>query len=160
MKKVMLIVLGLSVTLLVTSCKSEESLPRILDLFSLSKQKVLNKLGDDYEVVPSGPDGGYEGYYYEDLDYNIIFIDDEFIDYIELGEINGVPIGATFEEVMKTFGDTEIKEITYKLDNVLDVEEYEANYTIEGHLLSFIANSNNKNVVDEIIMYNAEKGGP
>lgn len=116
-------------------------------------------MGDDYEVVPSGPDGGYEGYYYEDLEYNIIFVDDEFIDYIELGEVDGVTIGATFEEVIKTFGVTEIKETTYRLDDVLDVEGREANYIIDGHLLSFIANSN-KNIVDEIIMYNAEKGDP
>jgi len=184
MKKILSILLLISVILIVTSCElyrnNEElkdrgdteatnivvletnpivkdsmedlDLELLISLLNLNKEDVLNRINKSFEIIQSGPEGAYDGYYFEELGLNIIFNDENSIDYLELTEISEMKIGTTFKEVMTVYGDSKIREVKYKVDNITEVTEYDLDFIIEGHILRFTSDSD-KYTVDRITLY-------
>jgi len=97
----------------------EALLQQIDAFFSMTRDEIIAMLGPDYEVVPAGPEGVCDGYFYADLGLTFAFYPDE--DMLELiaGEapftIGGAGVGSLFSEVMAALGDTEIIETWIEL---------------------------------------------
>lgn len=111
----------------------EYSDAEIKDMFLTLQDDLLAKLGDGYEIVPSGSEGAYEGYYYKDLGLTFIFNHKLlWIDCDNNVDIHGARPGMTFEEIMKVLGDTEIE------DTFIEIPEnkaYEISYDFDGFTL-------------------------
>ena len=80
----------------------------------MSREEIIEKLGPLYTVEPVGPEGGLDGYFYEDLGMAFAFYEDsetpDFIECYPRFKIRGVGIGSLFSEIMEALGNTEIIE--------------------------------------------------
>ncbi len=107
--------------------------PEIKEMFLALQDELLAKLGDGYEIVPSGSEGTYEGYYYKELGLTFIFNHKLlWIDCDDNIDIRGARPGMTFEEIMKVLGDAEIE------DTFIEIPEnkaYEIRYDLDGFTL-------------------------
>lgn len=85
----------------------------------MTREEILEKLGAYFTVVPAGPEGVCDGYYYEDLGMAFAFYPDndtlELIDCYPYFKIHGVGTGSLFSEILEALGDTEIVETWLEL---------------------------------------------
>lgn len=103
-----------------TADVADESLVKQIDVFfTRSKAEIIEKLGSDYTVLPAGPEGVCDGYYYEDLGMSFAFYPDsdtlELIDCYPNFKIHGVGTGSLFSEILEALGDAEIVETWLEL---------------------------------------------
>lgn len=109
------------VHMLSTTAESTDELliKQIDEFFTLSKAEIIEKLGSNYIVVPAGPEGACDGYFFEDLGMAFAFYPDsdilELIDCYPNFKIHGVGIGCFFPEIMEALGDAEIIETWLEL---------------------------------------------
>lgn len=92
---------------------------QIDEYFTMPKEKIIEQLGPDYEVVDAGPEGVCEGYFYEELGMTFAFYpDSDTLDSIDCDpnfKIHGVGIGSLFSEILEALGDAEIVETWIEL---------------------------------------------
>jgi len=98
----------------------DETLIQQMDAyFAMTKDEILAMLGADYQVVPAGPEGVCDGYFYEELGLTFAFYPDEdaleLIDCDEPFRFNGVGTGSLFSEITAALGDGEINETWMEL---------------------------------------------
>lgn len=111
----------------------EYSDAEIKEMILTLQEDLQEKLGEGYEIVPSGSEGTYEGYYYKDLGLTFIFNHKLlWIDCDNNVDIHGASPGMTFEEIMEVLGNTEIQ------DTFIEIPEnkaYEISYDFDGFTL-------------------------
>jgi len=99
---------------------TEVVLIEVSKLFYLTKDEVLNTLGDHYKIVPAGAEHMYDGCYYEDYGITIVFDDldernapyqIELIECDNTVEIKGTRIGMTFSEILTYLPDSKIHDL-------------------------------------------------
>jgi len=129
MKKTRAIVLALAVlTACTLTARAAQAAPQVPDetplrqmdaYFAMTKGEILAMHGPGYQVVPAGPEGVCDGYFYEDLGLTFAFYPDEdaleLIDCDESFKLNGVGAGNLFSEITEALGDTEIIETWMEL---------------------------------------------
>jgi hypothetical protein len=131
-----------SLRLAVSSAKTADELliKQIDEYFTMTKEEIIGKLGQDFSVVAAGPEGICDGYFYEDLGMAFAFYpDEEILDSIDCYpnfKIHGVGIGNDFSEIMEALGDTEIVETWLELP-IYTV--YMVRYRLGNSDFSFIA---------------------
>lgn len=108
--------------------------------FTMSKEEIIETLGPDFLVVPAGPEGAMDGYFYEDIGMAFAFYSDskvpELIDCYPNFRIHGVGEGSLFSEIFEALGDTEIIETWMELP-IYTV--YMVQYQLGDALYSFFA---------------------
>lgn len=111
----------------------------IFTLVHSNKDMVIQRLGNDFEIVNAGGDGPIEGYRYKDLGLTFAFddgIDVSWIDCDDNIEIRGARGGMTFSQIQSKLGkapvyDTFISSPEYKA--------YEINYKIDNGIVEFFS---------------------
>lgn len=102
----------------------------IESFFLMKKDEIISCLGEDYEIVETGPDASFEGYYFKRQELIFVFSDDDFVAWITSTkpyEINGAMEGMTFTQIQECLGETEIIEGWY---GVPDHTAYSIEYLI------------------------------
>lgn len=105
-----------------------------------ARDEVLKILGDNYEIVGTGAEQSYDGYYYNNYGITIIFESerpDSRVAFIEIDkkvEILGVNSGMSFSQVKEIFGEAPVY-VTYI--EYLYQNEYEIYYKINNCIVSF-----------------------
>jgi hypothetical protein len=112
----------------------------VCDLMDLKKDELLERFGDDFEIVPEGGEGSEEGYRYEQLGLTFVFEGaDNHIAWVSCSEkvdINGARTGMDFEQIQEKLGITEIN------DTFIETPEhkaYEINYKIGDCTVNFFS---------------------
>ncbi|MCL2049679.1 MAG: hypothetical protein FWG87_13250 [Defluviitaleaceae bacterium] len=106
------------------------NLDNLSELFLMTKNDVLAWLGANYEIVPTGAEGLYRGYFYEEYgitiafgyefyrpdvnftpkDWQLVYVDKVmFIICDESPDILGAKLGMTFAEILNYLPDSEIR---------------------------------------------------
>lgn len=125
----------------VTTGSIQESKPLLIsdkeikEFFLSTKDDLLSRLGNKYEIVGIGAEGTYDGYYYKDLGLKFAF--DNGVSWIECNDdiiIHGVHGGMSFDEVMKILGNTEVEESWIETPYN---KTYEIYYDFDGFTLWF-----------------------
>lgn len=79
----------------------------------MTKDKMLQELGKQYEIVETGAEGVNTGYFYKMLGITITFNDNEEVAWIDCNDnvnIKGAKAGMNFNEIQEILGKTSIKE--------------------------------------------------
>ena len=107
----------------------------VIKYFSLN-EKEFKKENIKYEIVPAGPEGGYDGYQLENLDITLVFQNNILV-FIECGEninINGALAKTTFKEIQKKLGQAKLEKIFVETE---DHPAYRLTYFIEKRRVTF-----------------------
>lgn len=118
----------------------QKLITQIDEYFTMPKEKIIDTLGPNYEVVYAGPEGVCEGYFYEELGMTFAFYpDSDTLDSIDCDpnfKIQGVGIGSLFSEILEALGDAEIVETWIELPSN---EAFMLRYSLGNCEYSFIA---------------------
>jgi len=113
----------------------------IAGYFALGKSALLPQLGTDYEIVPSGAEGLYDGYYYAGLGLTFVFeIYDEdwetllWIDCDPSFVLHGAHGEMTFGEISCVLGEGEAEEYIAE-DTVTPI--YARRYQMGDYVMEF-----------------------
>lgn len=112
---------------------------KLKGFFLSTQEEILRSLGDTYEIIGIGAEGTDDGYYYKDLGLTFAF--DHGVSWIECDDdiiIHGVHAGMSFDEVMKTLGNTEIEESWMETPYN---RTYDIYYDFDGFTLWFMSYS-------------------
>lgn len=121
-----------------TPSTSVPSIKEISELFDLSKDDVLKRLGDKYEIVPAGAEGAFEGYYFEDKGITVVF-DMDTLNWINCKsnvDLNGAQAGMNFSQIQEKLGKAEVQETWFE---VPENKAYELIYELHNCDVSFLA---------------------
>jgi hypothetical protein len=144
----------------------QSNLEGLIDLFGLTKKEILDKLGEDYDIIRTGPDGGsYRGYSYSEWRMTIVFKslgsdggDDDRIAYIEcrgeMSDINGARVGMTFEEIKGFLPEGEVFSYTH-IDR-RDEPYYSFRYVYDGYMIDFDAQRDESGETISFVMENKD----
>ena len=116
----------------------------LFGLFKDSKDSVLKKLGDKYQLSGAGVEGSEEGYLYEELGITIVF-DNDYVSAIYCGMkvvINGASAGMNFKQVQEKLGQAKIEETWVETP---DNKAYSMTYIIENCIVEFLSYSKDGN---------------
>ena len=110
-------------------------------LFNMDKDKVLEQLGDGYEIVPAGAEGLLNGYYYKDMGLTFVFDEDDnnklwFVDASEDLTIKEVNSKMNFAQIEEKLGKGLRGEIVGE-DGVTPI--YVMRYTMENFTMSVLS---------------------
>jgi hypothetical protein len=101
-------------------CFANPANDEILGYINLSKNELAEKIGNNYQIVPTGPEETEEGYYYPQIGITIVFDETKKVDCIYCDgkvTIKGVKSGMNFEQVQKILGKTQIREFSDEESN-------------------------------------------
>lgn len=104
----------------------------LIELLSLKKSDVLQKLGDNFVISYVGPEGTLEGYCYNTLGLTIGFYEDkiDFIIFKPFVSFMGVNAGMDFSTIQKVLGESKISEEWYETD---DRKIFEIRYNFDKY---------------------------
>jgi|LSQX01.2.fsa_nt_gb hypothetical protein len=125
----------------------------IQEIMALSKEQVIERLGDNYEIVPAGAEHAEDGYRYEEYGMTIIFentLSGTIIGAIECDEkvnINGVKLGMTIPEIENILGEGKKRELV-----VIEPEqpEYALFYIYSDKTMVWFGSMEEKGVTTEL----------
>lgn len=131
----------------------------------LDRLDLLRHTGEDYEMTGVGPEEYYDGYYYKDKGFTLVFDDSSFLDkvkgsyedktdedtvnyvlfWIEFDDVclKGISRKMGFKELQSRLGQGKIVKNKISVEGIDTGTEYELSYTIDDFKLSFISYDKN-----------------
>jgi hypothetical protein len=104
----------------------------------ITREEVINKLGDNYEEVETGPEGSLTGLLYSDIDLEFA-LDDGKVIIIYCGEkveFNGARAGMNFKQLQERLGKGAIEKTWYETpENIA----YKTSYIFDNNVLTFLS---------------------
>lgn len=128
----------------------------IIELLELTKDSIFERLGEEYEVVPAGPEGARDGYFYSKYGITIVFKtkNSDLVDFVNCDKsvsIKGLNAGMTLSEIQKVLG-TDIVETWYETP---ENKIYETRCEFEKYSFWFYSNDKNEGDTTFIIINEA-----
>lgn len=116
----------------------EPSFDNLNNIMDYSKEKALEYLGDNFEIVPAGAEGLEEGYYFKQYGITLVFeyyepFNIEFIECNELININDARQGMTFKQITTLLGEGE----AFQAQDGEYMGRYYVNYYLSNNFIQF-----------------------